>query len=540
MEIKKEIENIKKDKLFNIYSKIIENFKDYKNITKQEILNEILFIYSDYKNIIDLCTYNQLEYLKKIIYKKNIDLNIEIEEELKLNLLLFYEGEKRVIPKEFLPTIKKAIKKVKKEEKIAIDELNDLIIGLVKIYGIASIEIISNKINSITNITKEKIINLIENNKFLKKYMYKIFYDDKGYYMFEPYFSFEEDLVYTLEVFKELEYADVKIEDLIIHRYNMFDIRNSIIKEFLDKIYSYGFDPAELFYKILKCATLDNDRDAIIKYMLNIKELKNEKEEDLRKLIDKAMNEMPSATLKGHTPNEIMQKQLQEEYDKQYQKTFNYTKNDEAIQDYKCIREEIEDIFYECSLYLTKHYNDKLQELFHLLKENNIEISAEESNIINNFLLYHTKENEQKLFSLYVNQAINVLSNKYKLAWQAEENYVESLFQVKKLNPTKGTVELYDLKSKKKYMIYDLAFSCGNKNMEGSYLYTTLLTINKFTFANGYAFIFIKDFHKNIEEELEDLKKVIVGTENEQTKEFMACYKLFKNENILFSARPLK
>ena len=39
----------------------------------------------------------------------------ELEEELKLNLLLFYEGEKRVIPKEFLPTIKKAIKKVKKE-----------------------------------------------------------------------------------------------------------------------------------------------------------------------------------------------------------------------------------------------------------------------------------------------------------------------------------------------------------------------------------------------------------------------------------------
>lgn len=543
MEKRIEEYQIGKEKIYNIYLKITENLKNYETVSEKEMLEEITKVYSDYQNIIEICNYEELEYLKKIISKKfknqEVDLDLEYELETKL-LLVEEESGKKVIPKEYLPSVKKAIKKVKKEEKIELDYLCDLIIGLVKIYGIISPENISIIMSNKINVKEEKILDLVKYNKYLKQYISKVFYDNKEYYYFEYYFYFEEELVYSLDANPELEYADLKIEDLIEHRYNLFDTRKDSIDELLTAINSCHFDDIELVSKILKYATLDYKRDDLKKYISNLKELKAADKKEINQLLEIAMNDMPSATLKGYTPNELMQKNLKEEYDKQYQKTFEHTKNDEAIQDYKILRDEMDSIGYECSMYVTKNYNHRIQEFFNATKENGIEFKMEESNIVNNLILHHSIEDEPSLFSIYVQEGMNVVSKKYKLAWQAEENLIESLFQVKKLNPKRGNVELIDVKNQKNYLIYDLAFSCGSKNLEGSYIYTTLLTINRLTFANGYAFIFLKEFHKDIEKEIKKAKKDISNIKNERTKEFLACYKLFKNENISFSARPLE
>ena len=56
-----------KEFVFNLYSRICPNFKDYEKITKKKMLEKILDFYSDYNNIIDICTYREIIFLKMIV-----------------------------------------------------------------------------------------------------------------------------------------------------------------------------------------------------------------------------------------------------------------------------------------------------------------------------------------------------------------------------------------------------------------------------------------------------------------------------------------
>ena len=59
-----EIKYYKKEYVFDSYSRIVEDFKDYEKITKVNMLKAIFNVYSDYQNIIDICTTRELKYLK--------------------------------------------------------------------------------------------------------------------------------------------------------------------------------------------------------------------------------------------------------------------------------------------------------------------------------------------------------------------------------------------------------------------------------------------------------------------------------------------
>jgi len=542
MKLKEILKELTKDEIFDTYTKLEENFKEFEEIDKEEMIEEIENIYKNYENIIELCTCNELDYLEEILKKKkNFIIDLEIDTSLNNKFLLFYQDEERIVPKDLENNIKKAIKKMNREKKIAVDGLNDALIGLIKIYGIIPKEKIYEILKKHLDIREEVILYQLENSRYIKFFTYKIEIEEKEYFIFEPFYYFEKGLKNTLNLYPEMDYKDITIEDMIEHRLHIFDFRKESIQNFAMEIEKNKFDPTELFLKIIEYSVLDYKRDDLMTYVNNIKELKKEEKENLKKIMDKAMNDMPSAALKGNTPNDLNQKALEQEFEKQYQKTVKSTKEMEDIQDYKMIREETEGMLEDCAIYLMKEYQNEINKLNQVAMKNGIFYEMEDSNILSNLIHFRTlKEKDQPLFSKYVEKGINVASKKYKIAWQVEENTIESLFKVKKLNPKEGTVELVDTKTKKEYKIYDLAFSSGSKNIVNSFIYTTLLTVNKFTFANGYAFIFIKELHKNLEKEIEDMKKEIKDVENEQTKEFFACHKLFKKEEVVFTAKPLE
>lgn len=541
MKITTELKNLDKKILFDTYAKLTESFKDFEKIETEEIIKEIENTYNNYQNIIEICTYEELEYLKKIIKKKEKQCeNKDIEVELQSKLLITKEENKIKIMPPFLKSIKKAIKKVNKKEKTAIDDLNQALIGLVKIYGIAPTDKVIQIIQKKIGISEEIIKNIIKNNKYFNYYTYKIILE-KEYILFEPYYYFEEDLINSINRYKEIDYKDVSLEEMIASRYELFDYKKENIKNFLDKISEYNFNYTELLLKILEVSTLDYKREDLIEYILNIKELKNINQNELINLLEKAMNDMPSAPLKGYTPNEISQKILKEEYEKKYKTNLEKTKENEMVQDYKSLRIEVEEIFEECVNYIIKNNALKINKIYEILIKNNISPNFENANVLNSLLFFHKIEDNNKLlFSEFIENGMNILSKKYKLAWQIEENIIESIFQIKKLKPEEGTVKLQDINTKKEYIMYDLAFSSGDKNMIGSFLYTTLITINKFTFANGYAFIFLKEKHQDIMKDIEKIKKTIVETKNEKLKTFLSCWKMFETEDIVFTARPLE
>ena len=70
VEMLEEIKYYKKEYVFDSYSRIVEDFKDYEKITKVNMLKAIFNVYSDYQNIIDICTTRELKYLKYVTRKK--------------------------------------------------------------------------------------------------------------------------------------------------------------------------------------------------------------------------------------------------------------------------------------------------------------------------------------------------------------------------------------------------------------------------------------------------------------------------------------
>jgi len=537
MKLEELVKKISKESVFESYTKLVENFKDFEEIEKEEMVEEIKNIYKDYQNIIEICSYKELEYLNQLLKKKK-EVN-EKENTLFMKFLLFYHDGKEIIPKEFEKNIKKAIKKVNEKEKKAIDGLNDTIIGLIKMYGIIEenqmISILEKQID-----VKNEVVKLVLNNRYLKFYTYQIELEEKNYYIYEPYYFLEKELIATINLYPDMEPKEPTLEEMIECRFHLFDTKKESIQNFLQELSKYKFDPSVLFYKIMEHTILDYKRDDLKEFIKEIKKIKKANQEKLFELLEKAMNDMPSAALKGNTPNECNQKFLKSEYEKNYKKTIENMKENETIEDYKSIREETEEMFSECAMYLMESHQEEIMKLQESASKNGLTYKMEDANIVNNLILFHTLTDEKNLFSKYMEEKMNVASKKYKIAWQVEESIVETLFKIKKLNPKEGTVTLEDIFTKKKYQIYDLAFSSGSKNIVESYIYTTILTVNKFTFANGYAFIFIKETHEDILKEIEKEKKALKGIKKEQTKMFFACNKIFKKEDVFFSARPLE
>ena len=97
-----EINYLRKDYVYDSYTKIVDDFKDYEKITKVKMLDAIYKVYSDYNNIISLCTVRELKYLKKLI-ESQIDIK-EPEKEMEPNT-----------PEEFEQFFKKIYKKSKEK-----------------------------------------------------------------------------------------------------------------------------------------------------------------------------------------------------------------------------------------------------------------------------------------------------------------------------------------------------------------------------------------------------------------------------------------
>ena len=50
-----------KDGVFDSYSRIVEDFKDYDNVTRKQMIKEMYKVYETPENIVDLCTERELK-----------------------------------------------------------------------------------------------------------------------------------------------------------------------------------------------------------------------------------------------------------------------------------------------------------------------------------------------------------------------------------------------------------------------------------------------------------------------------------------------
>lgn len=175
MKMYDEINGLKKEYVYEQYTRIVENFKDYEKITKVKMLDAIYKVYDNPNNIIDICTTRELKYLKMVLDNKiTLDdllknsgkeikyLNEKYDwerENLRYKFLLDYDYYKEShIPDEIIDKVKEALKIVNWSEKKKIDDLNELLVSYYKIQGSALLDTVCHFASGITEINSEVIL----------------------------------------------------------------------------------------------------------------------------------------------------------------------------------------------------------------------------------------------------------------------------------------------------------------------------------------------------------------------------------------------
>ena len=371
------INGFRKEYVYEQYTRIVEDFKDYDKITKVKMLDAIYKIYDNPDNIVDICTTRELKYLKMVLDNKFTldDLLInpgkfEIKylddkynwerETLKHKFLLDYDYYKEShIPEEIIDKVRQALKRVNWNEKKKIDDLNELLVSYCKMQGSALLNTVCQFASGLTEIDSEVIWNHMLNNKLFNYYVIIV---TKNIYgigeniplaIFKDYYEIEDELEKQRK--KQGLAGDKKI-DLRIFKtlfYNDFDINNPKIKKFLDELEHLPFFWYSAIKIIREYAMLNIDRKSLKEAIKNVPALKYVDLTKFFKTMDEAMDEMPSGALNGYTPKEariIKTKQV----NIQINKAKRYIKQQNA-----CLSKKDAKLFYKIYFGLLEFTNKK-------------------------------------------------------------------------------------------------------------------------------------------------------------------------------------
>ncbi len=342
MKMYNEINYLIKDYVYDQYTKIVEDFKDYEKITRVKMLDAIYKVYSDYNNIISLCTTKELKYLEKLI--KNQDNSKDQEEKnntkikkepskyaweeksLKNKFLIMYDKNHRnlVIPEEITETVKKAIKNVDWPEKKKADDLNEILVSYVKIQGSALLDTVATFTSGITGVDEEIIWNHMSTDRVFKYYVFLISTDIKSLgnnipiAVYQDYYPLLDELSYQRKKQGKATMKQIDIKKYITIFYHDFDINNPKIKKMITELKKLHFLWNDAIKLIKEYALLNLDRTELKKAIQNVPSLKGQDLSSFFKSLDEAMDEMPSGALNGLTPNELKELQQEEKaiYDK--------------------------------------------------------------------------------------------------------------------------------------------------------------------------------------------------------------------------------
>ena len=359
MQMLEEIKNCRKEWVYDNYVRIIEDAKDYEKITKVKMIDEVYKLYKDYHNIIDICTVRELKYLEMIL--NNSRPNDVYEWELKTlvnKFLIFFDIHgKYSIPEEIKDSVKVALKNVDYKKHQKIDKLNEILVGYCKIQGTALLNVVAEIGVQLTNLSREYVYDHVLDNKLFNYYVYTILQDfdtigeDIPVAVYFDYYDYIEDIDEQRKNQGLAGSRPIDIQEFKTIFYNDFNINNTKVKKLLDEIEVLPIFKDFVLETIRKYALLNLDRDDLKEAIQNIPILHNYDLTDFFKVLDEAMDEMPSGVLNGFTPNEAKKIKIEElkinkEKEEKYQKQVN-----------ACLSKEDADLFYKLYFGLLEYTN---------------------------------------------------------------------------------------------------------------------------------------------------------------------------------------
>ncbi len=525
------LKDANKEQIYDNYTRIVDNPKPYKKITTKDMIKASLDYYSNYNKLLDICTYQEIRLLHRIL-KKEVEYEEVVTDknflDLRNKFLLVCSDKELFIPEELQEIIKDAYKNMNKELEEKKEILNVILIGLFRIYGMLEFNSLYEILINYIGVDKEVLKKHLDENKCFKFYIDKVTYKKKEYYIFRTFSYFIDILYKGIESFKDIDYYLRPFEEIVYLKYNSFYDMNKDILEFIKKMNSYNRDFTNLYNEMCISALLDDDRKDVIKYLKEL--LGKEKDIDnILELFNNAMDNIPSAALKGYTRKEYVEKISDDSYNTRYDKI----KYDNKIVKYKEVREKCDNVVNEAMYYAFK---EKLTDKFHdVIKKNDIYFYEDDTHVVENLVLFHSIKDDKKAFDIFYEKKINIFFPYYDVFKEYKESYVEGLFTIISINSKEGFVTLKSTFSKREYKVYDVALS-KNNNIVNYYIYTSLVTVENYTFTTNYAFI-IKDYDKDkLNNRIDNFK----GIDNKTTKEFLAFYELYRDNNVIVVNRKLE
>ena len=359
-------DKIRKDFIFDLYSKINSNFKEYDKITRRKMLDFINDFYSDYYNIIDICTVRELKFLKRLSSGEKINhsdekYDFEITALISKMLIGYDFNDGYLLADEFKDNIMLALSKVDMKKAKKVDELNEFLVGFCKVNGNVLVETLINLASQLFNYSDEELREHIINNKLFRYYvMFNFKYiESLDNEMVEALYS---DYYYVMDKLdenrKKYDFITAPSFDLEMYKnifYNNFDTDNKIVSKFLKEIKALPFFWDRTLEEVRICALLNEEREELKESISNVPVLKMKHIDltNLFELMDKAMDEMPSGALNGMCPREYKEK-LKEKAEYEFKREMEYTGQGNA-----CLGDDVAKNFYNLYFSLLEYVNNK-------------------------------------------------------------------------------------------------------------------------------------------------------------------------------------
>lgn len=356
----------KKNFVHNQYARIVTPFKDYEKITSVKMLDEIYKVYSNYNNIIDICTVRELKYIKMILddnipQEELLDNKYDWERKTLHNkfLVVIDYPDRVFIPDEIIDNVKEAIKNVNWKTAKKLDNINEILVSYCKIQASSLLDTVCSFGCMTSGISEKNIYTHILHNKVFNYYVIVYSKNIEGLgdniyiALHQDYYSIEEQLDEQRK--KQGLAGNLPIDPKMYKTlfYNDFDINNKKIKKMLTEIKKLPFFWFSALDTIREFAVLNIDRKPLKDAISNVPSLKKCNLTNFFKILDEAMDEMPSGALNGFTPNEAKQIKIEENRNR-YEKEKNYTKQKNA-----CLSKEDAKLFYKIYFGLLEFTNNK-------------------------------------------------------------------------------------------------------------------------------------------------------------------------------------
>ena len=364
MKLMEEIKYMYKEHVFDVYTRIVSEFKDYEKISRPKMLESIYKVYEEPYNIIDICTERELKFLQLVVKDNSAILEDDYEWEistLRDKFLLFrdFHSGQFVIPEEIYDFVCNAIKQIDWKQVKEKDKINEFMVPYLKVMGVLFLPSFIQISSTILDMDLEKIEKHVFENRVFRFYVYidrrdLPKYGDQFLAIYEDYYGFEEDVLKKREKFQATS-CPIDARSLKTLFYNDFDIRKSKIKQFYEETKQLGFFYIDFFRMVKIYALLNDDRTELKEALQNVYVLRDKDLSDYFKILDKAMDEMQSGALNGLTPNEYKKRQKE---NVAFQ--INQEKNYEPQQD-ACLSKKECDLFYKLYFGLLDFTNQKYQ-----------------------------------------------------------------------------------------------------------------------------------------------------------------------------------